>query len=49
VQNQQKAKYINRNVLQKNRVLTAKEAIAKKETNQLKRQVIVNKKNAYLV
>jgi hypothetical protein len=29
--------------------LTAEEAIAKKEANQLKRQAIVDKKNAYLV
>jgi hypothetical protein len=49
VQNQQKAKYTNRNILQKHRVLTAKEAIAKKEANQLKRQAIIDKKNTTLV
>jgi len=49
VQNQQKSKYTNRNVLQKHGVLTAEEAIAKKEANQLKRQAITDKKNATLV
>jgi hypothetical protein len=49
VQNQQKAKYQNRNVLQKNRVLTIEEALAKKEANRLKRQAVVDKKNATLV
>jgi hypothetical protein len=49
VHNQQKAKYHNRNVLQKHRVLTAEEAIAKKEVNQAKRQAITDKKNATLV
>jgi hypothetical protein len=49
VQNQRKAKYQNRNVLQKNGVLTVEEALAKKEANRLKRQAIVNKRNATLV
>ena len=49
VHNQQKAKYHNRNVLQKHGVLTAEEAIAKKEANQAKRQAITDKKNATLV
>jgi hypothetical protein len=49
VQNQQKAKYRNRNVLQKNGVLTAEEALAKKEANRLKRQAVEDKRNATLV
>jgi hypothetical protein len=49
VQNQRKAKYQNRNVLQKNGVLTVKEALAKKEANRLKRQAVVDKRNATLV
>jgi hypothetical protein len=49
VQNQQKAKYWNRNVLQKNGVLTAEEAWAKKEANEAKRKAILNKKKATLV
>jgi hypothetical protein len=36
-------------VLQKNRVLTVKEALAKKEANRLKRQAVVDKRNATLV
>jgi hypothetical protein len=49
VQNQQKAKYRNRNVLQKNGVLTAEEAWAKKEANAAKRKAILDKKRATLV
>jgi hypothetical protein len=49
VQNQQKAKYRNRNVLQKNGVLTAEEAWAKKEANAAKRKAILDKKKATLV
>jgi hypothetical protein len=49
VQNQQKAKYTNKNVLQKNGVLTIKEALKKKVSNKAKRQAIINKRNAYLV
>jgi hypothetical protein len=49
VQNQQKAKYRNRNVLQKNGVMTAEEAWAKKEANQAKRKAILNKKRATLI
>jgi hypothetical protein len=49
VQNQRKAKYQNRNVLQKNGVLTAEEAFAKKEANRLKRQAVEDKRNATLV
>jgi hypothetical protein len=49
VQNQQKAKYRNRNVLQKNGVLTAEEAWAKKEANAAKHKAIFDKKKATLV
>ena len=49
VQNQQKAKYRNRNVLQKNGVLTAEEAWAKKEANNAKRKEILEKKKVTLV
>src|SRR5277367_1245210 len=49
VQNQQKAKYRNRNVLQKNGVLTAEEAWAKKAENDAKRKAILEKKKATLV
>jgi hypothetical protein len=49
VQNQQKAKYRNRNVLQKNGVLTAEEAWAKKEANAAKRKAILEKKKATLI
>jgi hypothetical protein len=49
VQNQQKAKYQNRNVLQKNGVLTAEDAWAKKEANRAKRQAILNKRRATLI
>jgi hypothetical protein len=49
VQNQQKAKYWSCNVLQKNGVLTAEEAWAKKEANEAKRKAIFNKKKATLV
>src|SRR5277367_3948134 len=49
VQNQQKTKYRNRNVLQKNGVLTAEEAWAKKEEKAAKRKAIFDKKKATLV
>jgi hypothetical protein len=49
VQNQQKAKYWNRNVLQKNGILSAKEAWAKKDANEAKQKAILNKKKATLV
>jgi hypothetical protein len=49
VQNQQKAKYQNRNVLQKNGVLTAEDAWAKKEANRAKRQAILDKRRATLI
>jgi hypothetical protein len=49
VQNQQKAKYQNRNVLQKNRVLTTEDAWAKKAANKAKRQAISAKRRATLI
>jgi hypothetical protein len=49
VHNQQKAKYHNRNVLQKHGVLTVEEAITKKKANQAKRQAIIDKRNTTLV
>ena len=49
VQNQQKAKYRNRNVLQKHGVLTAEEAWAKKAANDAKRKAILEKKKATLI
>lgn len=49
VQNQQKAKYRNRNVLQKNRVLTAEDAWAKKAVDSAKRQAIQDKRRATLI
>jgi DDE superfamily endonuclease len=49
VQNQQKAKYRNRNVLQKNGVLTAEDAWAKKAADTAKRQAILDKRRATLI
>jgi hypothetical protein len=49
VQNQQKAKYRNRNVLQKNGVLTTEDAWAKKAANEAKRQAIFAKRRATLI
>jgi hypothetical protein len=51
VQNQQKAKYRNRNVLQKNGVWTAEDAWAKKAatSNEAKRKAIVDKRRATLI
>jgi len=49
VQNQQKAKYRNRNVLQKNGVLTAEDAWAKKAANTAKRQAVLDKRRATLI
>jgi hypothetical protein len=49
VQNQQKYKYRNRNVLQKNGVLTIEDAEAKKEANIIKRKAILDKKKATLI
>ena len=49
VQNQQKAKYRNCHVLQKNGVLTAEEAWAKKEANNAKQKAILEKKKATLI
>jgi hypothetical protein len=49
VQNQQKAKYRSRNVLQKNGVLTAEDAWAKKAANSAKRKAILDKRRATLI
>ena len=49
MQNQQKAKYCSRNVLQKNRVLTAEDAWAKKAANNAKKQAILDKRRATLI
>ena len=49
VQNQQKAKYRNQNVLQKNGVLTAEDAWAKKASNEAKRKAILDKRRATLI
>jgi hypothetical protein len=49
VQNQQKAKYRSRNVLQKNGVLTAEDAWAKKVANSAKRNAILDKRRATLI
>ena len=49
VQNQQKSKYRNGNGLQKNGVLTAEEAWAKKEANDAKRKAILKKRKTTLI
>jgi hypothetical protein len=49
VQNQQKAKYQNCNILQKHGVLTAEEAWTKKTANNTKQKAILEKKKATLV
>ena len=50
VQNQQKAKYQNWNVLQKNGgIMTAEEAWAKKDANERKHKEILSKKRATLI
>jgi hypothetical protein len=49
VQNQQKLKYRNGNVLQKKGVMTNDEALAKIEVNKAKRKAILDQKRATLI
>ena len=49
VENQQKAKYKNCNVLQKHGVMTVEDAWAKKATNEAKRKAILEKKRQTLI